>query len=96
MKEGTCRRKIPVWIPLQLFDPVGEPSSQGIFQGDKLLGWIPREDVAAVLVESIFKDGAKNKTFEALMMSFRWVHEFDSLEPNQFGDCAANYQLDKG
>jgi hypothetical protein len=45
-------------IPLTMVRPgglVGEPSSQGIkfSQGDKLWGWIPREEVAAVRVESI-------------------------------------------
>tara|TARA_B100001996_G_C18645095_1_gene587057 strand:- start:859 stop:1710 length:852 start_codon:yes stop_codon:yes gene_type:complete len=74
---------------------VGEPSSQGIkfSQGDKLLGWIPREDVAAVLVESIFKDGAKNKTFEVIndesLPVDAWRNGFDSLEPNQFGVIAS-------
>ena len=85
-------------IPFTIVRPgglVGEPSSQGIkfSQGDKLLGWIPREDVAAVLVESIFKDGAKNKTFEVInddsLLVDAWRNEFDSLEPNQFGVIAS-------
>ena len=85
-------------IPFTIVRPgglVGEPSSQGIkfSQGDKLLGWIPREDVAAVLVESIFKDGAKNKTFEVIndesLPVDAWRNEFDSLEPNQFGVIAS-------
>jgi hypothetical protein len=61
-------------------------------QGDNVLGWIPREDVAAVLVESIFKDGAKNKTFEVInddsLPVDAWRDEFDSLMPNKFGVIA--------
>ena len=85
-------------IPFTIVRPgglVGEPFSQGIkfSQGDKLLGWIPREDVAAVLIESIFKDGAKNKTFEVInddsLPVDAWRNEFDSLEPNQFGVIAS-------
>ena len=85
-------------IPFTIVRPgglVGEPFSQGIkfSQGDKLLGWIPREDVAAVLIESIFKDGAKNKTFEVInddsLPVDAWRNEFDSLELNQFGVIAS-------
>ena len=73
---------------------LGEPATQGIqfSQGDNVLGWIPRGDVAAVLVESIFKDGAKNKTFEVINDdSFpvdAWRDEFDTLKPNEFGVIA--------
>ena len=73
---------------------LGEPATQGIqfSQGDNVLGWIPREDVAAVLVESIFKDGAKNKTFEVInddsLPVDAWRDEFDSLKPNEFGIIA--------
>ena len=73
---------------------LGEPATQGIqfSQGDNVLGWIPREDVAAVLVESIFKDGAKNKTFEVInddsLPVDAWRDEFDSLKPNEFGVIA--------
>ena len=73
---------------------LGEPATQGIqfSQGDNVLGWIPREDVAAVLVESIFKDGAKNKTFEVInddsLPIDAWRDEFDSLKPNEFGVIA--------
>ncbi|MDC0226189.1 SDR family oxidoreductase, partial [Gammaproteobacteria bacterium] len=73
---------------------LGEPATQGIqfSQGDNVLGWIPREDVAAVLVESIFKNGAKNKTFEVInddsLPVDAWRDEFDSLKPNEFGVIA--------
>ena len=73
---------------------IGDPATQGIqfSQGDNVLGWIPREDVAAVLVESIFKDGAKNKTFEVInddsLAVDAWRNEFDSLELNQYGVIA--------
>jgi uncharacterized protein YbjT (DUF2867 family) len=73
---------------------LGEPATQGIqlSQGDNVLGWIPREDVAAVLVESIFRDGAKNKTFEVInddsLPVDAWRDEFDSLMPNKFGVIA--------
>ena len=73
---------------------LGEPATQGIqfSQGDNVLGWIPRGDVAAVLVESIFKDGAKNKTFEVInddsLPVDAWRDEFDSLKPNEFGVIA--------
>jgi len=73
---------------------LGEPATQGIqfSQGDNVLGWIPRGDVAAVLVESIFKDGAKNKTFEVInddsLPVDAWRDEFDTLKPNEFGVIA--------
>jgi len=73
---------------------LGEPAAQGIqfSQGDNVLGWIPRGDVAAVLVESIFKDGAKNKTFEVInddsLPVDAWRDEFDSLRTNEFGVIA--------
>jgi len=73
---------------------LGEPATQGIqfSQGDNVLGWIPRGDVAAVLVESIFKDGAKNKTFEVInddsLPVDAWRDDFDSLKPNEFGVIA--------
>ena len=73
---------------------LGEPATQGIqfSQGDNVLGWIPREDVASVLVESIFKDGAKNKTFEVInddsLPIDAWRDEFDSLKSNEFGIIA--------
>ncbi len=73
---------------------VGETATQGIqfSQGDNVLGWIPRGDVAAVLVESIYKDGAKNKTFEVIndesLAVNAWRDEFDSLELNEYGKIA--------
>ena len=49
----------------------GEPGALGIRfeQGDEVIGWIPRGDVAAVMVESIFNDDASNKTFEVINLS---------------------------
>ena len=84
-------------IPFTIVRPgglLGEPATQGIqfSQGDNVLGWIPREDVASVLVESIFRDGAKNKTFEVInddsLPVDAWRDEFDSLKPNEFGVIA--------
>ena len=84
-------------IPFTIVRPgglLGEPATQGIqfSQGDNVLGWIPREDVASVLVESIFKDGAKNKTFEVInddsLPIDAWRDEFDSLKSNEFGIIA--------
>ena len=47
---------------------------------------------AAVLVESIYKDGAKNKTFEVIndesLAVNAWRDEFDSLELNEYGKIA--------
>jgi uncharacterized protein YbjT (DUF2867 family) len=73
---------------------LGETATQGIqfSQGDNVLGWIPRGDVAAVLVESIYKDGAKNKTFEVInddsIAINAWRDEFDNLNLNEYGKIA--------
>ena len=73
---------------------LGEKATQGIqfSQGDNVLGWIPRGDVAAVLVESIYKDGAKNKTFEVInddsIAINAWRDEFDNLNLNEYGKIA--------
>ena len=72
----------------------GDPGTLGIRfeQGDKIIGWIPRGDVASVLVESMFNSGALNKTFEVIndesLALDSWRDEFKNLETDEFGIIA--------
>ena len=72
----------------------GEPGALGIRfeQGDEVIGWIPRGDVAAVMVESIFNDDASNKTFEVIndesLPIEAWKDEFINLKEGEFGKIA--------
>ena len=72
----------------------GEPGALGIRfeQGDEVIGWIPRGDVAAVMVESIFNDDASNKTFEVIndesLPIEAWKDEFKNLKEGEFGKIA--------
>lgn len=72
----------------------GEPGALGIRfeQGDEVIGWIPRGDVAAVMVESIFNDDASNKTFEVIndesLPIEGWKDEFINLKEGEFGKIA--------
>ena len=72
----------------------GEPGALGIRfeQGDEVIGWIPRGDVAAVMVESIFNDDASNKTFEVIndesLPIEAWKDEFTNLKEGEFGKIA--------
>ena len=72
----------------------GEPGALGIRfeQGDEVIGWIPRGDVAAVMVESIFNDDALNKTFEVIndesLPIEAWKDEFRDLKEGEFGQIA--------
>ena len=72
----------------------GEPGALGIRfeQGDEIIGWIPRGDVAAVMVESIFNDDASNKTFEVIndesLPIEAWKDEFTNLKEGEFGKIA--------
>lgn len=72
----------------------GDPGTLGIRfeQGDKIIGWIPRGDVASVLVESMFNSDALNKTFEVIndesLALDSWRDEFKNLETDEFGIIA--------
>ena len=72
----------------------GEPGTLGIrfAQGDTIIGWIPRGDVASVLVESMFNPDALNKTFEVIndesLALDSWRDEFKNLETDEFGTIA--------
>ena len=72
----------------------GDPGTLGIRfeQGDEVIGWIPRGDVAAVMVESIFNDDASNKTFEVIndesLPVDSWRDEFKNLKEGEFGEIA--------
>ena len=72
----------------------GDPGTLGIrfAQGDTIIGWIPRGDVASVLVESMFNSDALNKTFEIIndesLALDAWRDEFKNLETDEFGKIA--------
>ncbi len=72
----------------------GEPETLGIRfeQGDEVIGWIPRGDVAAVMVESIYNNDAWNKTFEVVndesLPIEAWKDEFINLKEGEFGQIA--------
>ena len=69
----------------------GDPGTQGIKfdQGDKIIGAIPRGDVASVLVESVYNPDAINKTFEIIndesLPVDVWKDEFKSLKTGEYG-----------
>ena len=72
----------------------GDPGTLGIRfeQGDEIIGWIPRADVASVLVESIFNSDALNKTFEVIndesLAVDAWRDEFKNLKTDEYGIIA--------
>ena len=72
----------------------GDPGTLGIRfeQGDKIIGWIPRGDVASVLVESMFNSDALNKTFEVIndesLALDAWRDEFKNLKMDEYGIIA--------
>ncbi len=72
----------------------GEPGTLGIRfeQGDEVIGWIPRADVASVLVESIYNADALNKTFEVINDESLdvnvWRDEFKNLKNDEYGEIA--------
>jgi len=69
----------------------GDPGTQGIKfdQGDKIIGAIPRGDVASVLVESVYNPDAINKTFEIIndesLPLDAWKDEFKNLKTGEYG-----------
>ena len=72
----------------------GESGTLGIRfeQGDEIIGWIPRGDVASVLVESIYNPDALNKTFEVIndesLAIDAWRDEFKNLTTDEYGKIA--------
>ena len=72
----------------------GDPGALGIRfeQGDEIIGWIPRADVASVLVESMFNSDALNKTFEVIndesLAVEAWRDEFKNLKADEYGIIA--------
>jgi len=72
----------------------GDPGALGIklAQGDQIIGWIPRGDVASVLVESIYNPDALNKTFEVIndesLVEDAWRDEFKNLTTDEYGVIA--------
>jgi len=72
----------------------GDPGALGIRfeQGDEIIGWIPRADVASVLVESMFNSDALNKTFEVVndesLAVEAWRDEFKNLKADEYGIIA--------
>ncbi len=72
----------------------GELGTLGIRfeQGDEIIGWIPRGDVASVLVESIYNPDALNKTFEVIndesLAIGAWRDEFKNLTTDEYGKIA--------
>ena len=82
----------------------GDPGVLGIklAQGDQIIGWIPRADVASVLVESAFNEDAFDKTFEIIndesLEIDAWRGEFKNLKKSTYGkiatgDIPLNYWL---
>ena len=69
----------------------GEPGTQGIKfdQGDKIIGSIPRGDVASVLIEAVYNVDAINKTFEIIndesLPIDAWKDEFKNLKTGEYG-----------
>ncbi len=69
----------------------GEAGTQGIRfgQGDKIIGSIPRGDVASVLIEAIYNVDAINKTFEIIndesLPIDSWKDEFKNLKTGEYG-----------
>ena len=69
----------------------GEAGTQGIRfdQGDKIIGSIPRGDVASVLIEAVYNSDAINKTFEIIndesLPMDAWKDEFKNLKTGEYG-----------
>jgi uncharacterized protein YbjT (DUF2867 family) len=72
----------------------GDPGTLGIKldQGDQIIGWIPRADVASVLVESAFNENAFEKTFEVIndesLEIDAWRGELKDLKKGEYGEIA--------
>ena len=84
-------------IDFTIIRPGGLRGDSGILgirfeQGDKIIGWIPRGDVASVLVESMFNSDALNKTFEVIndesLALDAWRDEFKNLKMDEYGIIA--------
>jgi uncharacterized protein YbjT (DUF2867 family) len=78
----------------------GDPGTLGIKldQGDQIIGWIPRADVASVLVESAFNENAFEKTFEVIndesLEIDAWRGELKNLKKGEYGEIATgNFPL---
>ena len=69
----------------------GEAGTMGIRfgQGDKIIGLIPRGDVASVLIEAVYNVDAINKTFEIIddesLPIDAWKDEFKNLKTGEYG-----------
>ena len=69
----------------------GAAGTQGIKfdQGDKIIGSIPRGDVASVLIEAVYNSDAINKTFEIIndesLPIDAWKDEFKNLKTGEYG-----------
>jgi nucleoside-diphosphate-sugar epimerase len=79
---------------------VGDSGQLGIkfAQGDNIIGFIPRADVASVLVESAFNEHSYDKTFEVIndesLVVDAWRNEFVNLNKEEFGQIATgNFPL---
>jgi uncharacterized protein YbjT (DUF2867 family) len=72
----------------------GDPGTLGIKldQGDQIIGWIPRADVASVLVESAFNENTFEKTFEVIndesLEIDAWRGELKDLKKGEYGEIA--------
>ena len=73
----------------------GEPGVSGIKfgQGDQIMGYIPREDVAEVINASAFNPDAVNKTFEIIndeaLPVGAWRDEFENLKTGEYGKISS-------
>ena len=73
----------------------GEPGVSGIKfgQGDRIMGYIPREDVAEVINASAFNPDAVNKTFEIIndeaLPVGAWRDEFENLKTGEYGKISS-------
>ena len=73
----------------------GESGVSGIKfgQGDQIMGYIPREDVAEVINESAFNPDAVNKTFEIIndetLPVEAWRDEFKNLKTGEYGKISS-------
>ena len=73
----------------------GEPGVSGIKfgQGDRIMGYIPREDVAEVINASAFNPDAVNKTFEIIndeaLPVEAWREEFENLKTGEYGKISS-------
>jgi uncharacterized protein YbjT (DUF2867 family) len=72
----------------------GDPGTLGIKldQGDQIIGWIPRADVASVLVESAFNENTFERTFEVIndesLEIDAWRGELKDLKKGEYGEIA--------